>query len=223
MNRKKLPLGLLVLALVSAGCGGDDDGDEAADTTAPVETTEATSATGGTSTPSSSTSAVTGTTLAANEIEAEAIATLEEIQSTEMVLEAAAAVENVDAFLALMNEAGLLTELRGSGPYTLFLPSNSGLATTFNEEQQEVMAEDENQEVLRTIVRYHVVPREVPKADFREGAELETLVQDTLTLTVQDGTWAVNAEGQITQSVRADQGVVHVIDTALVPPGVECC
>lgn len=122
---------------------------------------------------------------------------------------------------AALASAGLVETLQGAGPFTLFAPTDSAFAKL----DPAVLADllkPENKDKLVQILTYHVVPGNIAAADAK-GATVDLVTVNQATLKV-DGTGDVVKVGEatVTQAdVAASNGVIHVIDTVLLPPASE--
>ncbi|MEO0529340.1 MAG: fasciclin domain-containing protein [Planctomycetota bacterium] len=132
------------------------------------------------------------------------------------IVDTAVAAGQFNTLVAAAQAAGLVDTLKGEGPLTVFAPTDEAFAK-IPAETLESLLQPENVEQLRSILAYHVVPGRV-------------LAKDVVTLrgakTVQGGEIAVGVAGDRVffnnaQLVKADietsNGVIHVIDTVLMP------
>jgi uncharacterized surface protein with fasciclin (FAS1) repeats len=115
----------------------------------------------------------------------------------------------------------LVDTLSGEGPYTVFAPTNDAF-DALPEGTLEELTLPENQELLTTILTYHVVSGEVLSTDLTDGQEVETVQGETLTVGVTDtGVTLTDASGNtvnvVTADVEASNGVIHAIDGVLLP------
>lgn len=110
-------------------------------------------------------------------------------------------------------DAGLVDALRG-GPFTVFAPTNEA----FDKLPLDVLhsVQDDN-ELLATVLTYHVVEGEILAADLQEGA-LQTLAGIPLQITRDGDTVLVNGNPVVASDVQATNGVIHVMGDVLVPP-----
>jgi uncharacterized surface protein with fasciclin (FAS1) repeats len=110
-------------------------------------------------------------------------------------------------------DAGLVEALRG-GPFTVFAPTNDA----FDKLPLDVLhsVQDDN-DLLATVLTYHVVDGEILAADLEEG-ELQTLAGIPLTITREGDTVLVNGNPVVASDVQATNGVIHVMGDVLVPP-----
>ena len=121
----------------------------------------------------------------------------------------------VDAVVA----ADLVDTLNGEGPFTVFAPTNEAFAA-LPAGVLEALLLPENQDVLVQILTYHVVPGEVT-ADMVEPGEVATVEGSDITITANDGGVQVNGANVVATDVMASNGVIHVIDAVILPPGVD--
>ena len=122
-----------------------------------------------------------------------------------------------DSLVAALSHAGLVSALQGEGPFTVFAPTDDAFAaagidlTTFDT--------DEENATLSDILLYHVVSGSVYASDVTDGMNAEALNGDDLSFAVSsDGTVMVNGATVTSADVMASNGVIHVIDTVLMPP-----
>jgi len=115
---------------------------------------------------------------------------------------------------AALEAAGLVETLQGEGPFTVFAPTDAAFAK-LPEGTVEGLLEDT--EALTRILTYHVVPGEVTAEQVVELSSAGTVAGIELPIQVRDGNVFVG-EAQVVQAdVQASNGVIHVIDTVLLP------
>lgn len=130
------------------------------------------------------------------------------------VADTAAATPQLSTLNKLIADAGLTETLRGSGPYTVFAPSDEAFKAVPAKTLAELSA---NKELLKSVLAYHVVPGKVPSAEVRNG-NVKT-VQGASVALAKSGTFVTIEDAMVTQAdVPASNGVVHVIDRVLMPP-----
>ena len=136
---------------------------------------------------------------------------------------------NADSTLvAAVQAAGLVETLQGEGPFTVFAPNNAAFAALPEGTVESLTTEDT--ETLGSILTYHVLSGELMAADVLsaieaagdDGLAVETVGGGTLTATLVDGAVVLtDATGGtatvIATDVDASNGVIHVIDTVLMP------
>lgn len=130
------------------------------------------------------------------------------------IVEIAAGNEDFSTLVALVEAAGLAETLSGEGPFTVFAPTNDAFAAL---PEMAVEYLTTHPEALTRVLTYHVIPGAVMSADVTdmmaatvEGSELEVSVDDR-GVHVDDATVVV-------ADIVASNGVIHVIDSVLLPP-----
>ncbi|MEM8621849.1 MAG: fasciclin domain-containing protein [Actinomycetota bacterium] len=135
------------------------------------------------------------------------------------VVDVALGAGQFTTLVAALEAAELVDDLSGEGPFTVFAPNDDAFAA-LPVEVIEALLLPENQEVLAQILAYHVVVAEVLSTDIEAG-DVETFEGSTVAIGVDDGTVTVNDATVIAADVTADNGVIHVIDSVLLPPDVD--
>jgi len=130
------------------------------------------------------------------------------------VAEATARTPGLATMNKLMAEAGLAQTLGGTGPYTVFAPSDEA----FKAVPAKTMAElSTNKALLTEVLSYHVLPARLSAADVKNGSA-RTMQGANVALS-RAGTYVTVEDAMVTQpDVDASNGVVHVIDRVLMPP-----
>ena len=141
--------------------------------------------------------------------------------SNRTIAENAPNAPNLSTLVAAVGAAGLTETLAGPGPFTVFAPDN-GAFEALPAGTVDTLLEPANRDQLTSILTYHVVPGALTAADLTNGATLTTVEGGTLTVGVSGGTVTVTDAGgnaaTVTQAdVLQSNGVVHVIDTVLMP------
>ena len=118
--------------------------------------------------------------------------------------------------LKAVEAAGLVEVLQGEGPFTVFAPTDEAFAKLPAGALDALLAD---REALAAVLTYHVLPAKVTAANVVEmgRATPETVQGETLDIVVRDGTVHVDEATVITADVMATNGVIHVIDTVLMP------
>jgi uncharacterized surface protein with fasciclin (FAS1) repeats len=110
--------------------------------------------------------------------------------------------------------AGLFDTLNSGGPFTVFAPNDLAFAQ-FTEDELNALLADKAQ--LASVLGYHVVPGRVSANDVVNATELPTVNGQPLKVEVKDGEVFINNARVIATDVQAANGIIHVIDTVLVP------
>ena len=130
------------------------------------------------------------------------------------ILETAAAAGNFTTLAAAVEAAGLTETLSGEGPFTVFAPTDEAFAALPEGTLDELLA---NPEQLASILTYHVVEGEVTSDQLTEGQEVTTVNGAPATITLEGGPM-INDAMISRPDVQASNGVIHVIDSVIMPP-----
>ena len=123
-----------------------------------------------------------------------------------------------ESLVAAVIQAGLLETLQSEGPFTVFAPTDEAF-TNAGINLADFTTDEDNQ-TLADILTYHVLPTAVAAADVTDGLTATTVNGAELSFTVADGIVTVGTAKVTTADVPASNGVIHVIDTVLMPPVV---
>lgn len=116
---------------------------------------------------------------------------------------------------AALDAAGLVETLKGEGPFTVFAPTDEAFAA-LPEGTVDTLLMPENKDQLIAILTYHVVPGKVMSTDLTDGMMAATVQGGDLTVDLSDGV-KVNGATVTTADIEASNGVIHVIDTVILP------
>lgn len=111
-----------------------------------------------------------------------------------------------------LSAAGLIDTLKGKGPFTVFAPTDEAFAK-IPKADLEALLKDKAK--LTAVLTYHVVPGKVMAADVKAG-KVKTVQGSEITVTTKGGVMVDKAK-VIKTDVQADNGVIHVIDTVIMP------
>lgn len=117
--------------------------------------------------------------------------------------------------VAAVQAAGLVETLQGAGPFTVFAPTDAAFAK-LPAGTVETLLKPENKAKLTAILTYHVVSGSVKAADVKTGKAKSVQGQE-LSLVVKDGGVTVDGAKVVKADVMASNGVIHVIDTVILP------
>ena len=122
---------------------------------------------------------------------------------------------NFKTLVAAVQAAGLVEVLQGTGPFTVFAPTDAAFEKLPAGTVEALLADPE---ALRSVLTYHVVAGRIPAEILRAGSVTPTSVQgQKLTVRVENGSVRVDGAKVIAPDVRASNGVIHVIDTVILP------
>lgn len=111
-----------------------------------------------------------------------------------------------------LGAAGLVETLKGKGPFTVFAPTDEAFAK-IPKADLEALLKDKTK--LTAVLTYHVVPGKVMAADVKAG-KVKTVQGSDITVTTTGGVMVDKAK-VIKTDITADNGVIHVIDTVIMP------
>jgi len=131
------------------------------------------------------------------------------------IVDVAASNKSFSTLVAAVKAAGLVETLKGEGPYTVFAPTDEAFAK-LPKGTLESLLKPENKQKLVAILTYHVVPGKVMAKDVKSG-KVKTASGSSFKMKVsKKGVWVDNAK-VVATDVKADNGVIHVIDTVILP------
>ncbi len=136
------------------------------------------------------------------------------------VVDTAVQADGFNTLAQALKAADLVEDLKGEGPFTVFAPTDAAFEA-LPDGQLESLLQPENKEQLQAILRYHVVSGAVMASDVTGADAVPTFEGRSIQVQVDDGT--VRLMGQNTATVvqtdlEASNGVIHVIDSVLLPP-----
>ena len=132
------------------------------------------------------------------------------------IVSLAAETEALSTLVTAVKAADLVETLKGKGPFTVFAPTNDAFAK-LPEGTLESLLKPENKEKLVRILTYHVVPGKVMSTDLSDGMKAKTVEGSEVKIKVGKSVQVNNAK-VVTADINASNGVVHVIDTVILPP-----
>ena len=131
------------------------------------------------------------------------------------IVDTALSAGNFSTLAAALRAAGLLEALKSEGPFTVFAPTDDAFAKIPPQALSELL-QPENKEKLTAILTYHVVPGRVTAHDVANLNSATTLQGQTVKISKQDGV-KINEAKVIAPDVEATNGMIHVIDSVLMP------
>lgn len=139
--------------------------------------------------------------------------------SNQDIVETAMSAGMFNTLASALRAADLVDTLKGTGPYTVFAPTDEAFAKIPASTLQMLMR-PENKDKLRSILMYHVVPgRSDSKAVMGMNSATTAGGQNVSIMMMGDRVMVGNAH-IVKADVMASNGVIHVIDTVLMPPGM---
>ena len=117
---------------------------------------------------------------------------------------------------AALQAAGLVETLKGQGPFTVFAPTDAAFAK-LPAGTVETLLKPENKAKLTAILTYHVVPGKVMAADVAKAKDAKTVRGGSVKVNAMGGKVMIDGANVVTADIAASNGVIHVIDTVLMP------
>jgi uncharacterized surface protein with fasciclin (FAS1) repeats len=133
------------------------------------------------------------------------------------IVDTAVVAGTFGTLVAAVQAAGLVDTLKGEGPFTVFAPTDEAFAA-LPEGTVESLLLPENKDQLVAILTYHVVPGKVMSTDLTDDMEAATVQGSSVTIDLDNGVMVENAN-VTTADIEASNGVIHVIDTVILPEG----
>ena len=134
------------------------------------------------------------------------------------IVDVASGAGNFNTLVAAVTAAGLVETLSGTGPFTVFAPTDEAFAA-LPAGVLDALLLPENKEILVKILTYHVVSGMVMAADITDG-DVATVEGSNVMLVTTSGV-KVNDANVVSADVPASNGVIHAIDAVILPPGVD--
>lgn len=132
------------------------------------------------------------------------------------IVDTAVAAGSFKTLAAALQAAGLVDTLKGKGPFTVFAPTDDAFAKLPAGTVEDLL-KPENKDKLVAILTYHVVPGKVLAAQVVKMTSAKTVNGQTLAISVNDGTVTVDNARVIKTDILCTNGVIHVIDSVLLP------
>ena len=128
------------------------------------------------------------------------------------IVDTSVAAGNFNTLATALKAAGLIDTLKGKGPFTVFAPTDAAFAKVPKADLDALLKDKDK---LTTVLTYHVVPGKVMAADVKPGM-VKTVQGSSLTVSTSMGVMVDQAKVTATDIV-ADNGVIHVIDSVIMP------
>jgi len=133
------------------------------------------------------------------------------------IVDTAVAAGQFKTLAAALTAAGLVDTLKGPGPFTVFAPTDAAFAK-LPAGTVDTLLKPESKAKLTAILTYHVVAGKVMAADVVKLNEAKTVNGAIVAVKVDGGNVMINNAKVSTADIEASNGVIHVIDTVLLPP-----
>ena len=141
-------------------------------------------------------------------------------QQNRDIVDTAVAAGSFETLAKALQAADLVDTLKGQGPFTVFAPTDEAFAklpaATLND-----LLKPENKQKLQRILTYHVVSGRVSSADVAKLRAAEAVSGDSIDISASGGTVRVDEATVVKADIAASNGVIHVIDTVILPDAVK--
>jgi len=135
------------------------------------------------------------------------------------IVDTAVSAKTFETLVAAVKAADLVDTLKGKGPFTVLAPNDEAFKK-LPEGTVESLLKPENKKKLVALLKYHVIASKAMAADVvkLDGKKVKTLEGSEVAIKVKDGKVYANKAEVIKTDIEASNGVIHVIDTVLMPP-----
>jgi uncharacterized surface protein with fasciclin (FAS1) repeats len=130
------------------------------------------------------------------------------------IVDTAVAAGSFKTLAKLLTDAGLVDVMKRPGPYTVFAPTDDAFAKV-PQATLEALAKDKAK--LQAVLQYHVLAGNVSSADLKMMKDFGTVQGQRITIAQQGGGLTINGAKVVKPDVPAANGVIHVIDSVLLP------
>jgi uncharacterized surface protein with fasciclin (FAS1) repeats len=130
------------------------------------------------------------------------------------IVDTAVGAGTFNTLVAAVTAAGLVDTLKGEGPFTVFAPTDEAFAKLPEGTVEGLLADIPT---LTKILTYHVVAGKVMSTDLSDGMTAPTVEGSEITISTMDGV-KINESTVTTADIETSNGVIHVIDTVMMPP-----
>ncbi len=138
-----------------------------------------------------------------------------EAQAPRDIVDTAVAAGQFGTLAKALGAGNLVDTLKGPGPFTVFAPTDAAFAKVPADALNQTLA---NQQLLRSVLTYHVTGGKLTAADLASRGQVASVQGGALTISTQGGA-KVNGVSIVQADIQASNGIIHVIDTVLTPPG----
>lgn len=131
------------------------------------------------------------------------------------IVDTAVAAGSFNTLATALTKAGLIDTLKGDGPFTVFAPTDEAFAKIPADQLNAILADKDK---LTAILTYHVVAGKVLAADVVKLKSAKTVQGSEISISTDGGVKVDNAN-VVSTDIMASNGVIHVIDTVIIPKG----
>ena len=135
---------------------------------------------------------------------------------TSDIVDTAVAAGSFNTLAKALQAAGLVDTLKGNGPFTVFAPTDAAFAKLPAGTLEDLL-KPENKDKLTAILTYHVISGKVMAKDVTKLNSAKTVNGKDVKIMTEGGKVMINGANVVSADVKASNGVIHVIDTVLLP------
>lgn len=136
-------------------------------------------------------------------------------KSAKDIVDTAVAAGQFKTLAKALQAAELIDTLKGTGPFTVFAPTDEAFAKVPKEKLNALL---KDKKALTAVLTYHVVPGKVMAADVVKLDSAKTVQGKSVMIVTKDGKVTINGANVIKTDIIGTNGVIHVIDAVLLPP-----
>ncbi len=140
---------------------------------------------------------------------------MDKAEAKKDIVDTAVAAGSFKTLAKALTEAGLVDTLKGKGPFTVFAPTDDAFAK-LPKGTVEALLKDKKK--LAAVLTYHVVSGSVKAADAAKLTSAKTVNGQEIKIKADKGSVTINGAKVVTADIETSNGVIHVIDTVLLPP-----
>lgn len=137
-------------------------------------------------------------------------------ESQKDVVKVAASNKDFTTLVAAVKQAELVDALSNAGPFTVFAPTNAAFDKVPKETLEALMQDDKKAD-LQNILQYHVYVGILQESMLQDGQSFNQVNGGNITIAKKDGKTVINGTATIVATVKASNGIIHVIDGVLLP------
>lgn len=133
------------------------------------------------------------------------------------IVDTAVGAGQFKTLVSLVQKAGLVDTLKGSGPFTVLAPTDKAFAKLPKSLVEKVTSD---KKLLAKVLTYHVIPGKVMSTDLKNGLMPKTVEGEKVQVRIHGKDVRFNKSKVVMADVAASNGVIHAIDTVLIPPSL---
>ncbi len=139
-----------------------------------------------------------------------------QVSSQKTILQNLAGIGEFSTTLGGIRAAGLDNVLKGTGPYTIFAPTNGAFDKLPHGSFNTLMNDPAR---LNDLLKYHAVPGKLSYSDLSGMTDVKTVDGRTLPINIKDGALMVGGAKVLNQGIDSSNGIIYPVDSVIMPPG----